>query len=475
MATAPANAPDSPALSADRAFSWRFVTPLLAGSTLNPINSSLIATALVPIAASVHVSVARTALLVSSLYLASAIAQPTGGKLAEEFGPRRVFLIGILLVLAGGLIGGLGHTLTMLIVARVLIGVGTSGGYPSAMLLVRRRAEAVGLQEPPGGVLGGLVIAGMVTPALGLPIGGLLAGWTWRTTFLINVPVTLITFAMALLWVPRDAPLTGSRSLREIAARIDLAGILGFAGSLAALLVFLMSLPGTPWVALVLAVAIGAALVWWELRASRPFFDVRLLATNLALTRTYVRVGVASLCVYTVLYGVTQWLEAGRGLSPQTAGLLLLPMSALAAVIARPIATRNLLRTPLLLGAAACLAASAGVLALTSETSLGLIVLVTLGFGITLGAVLTANQTALFIQVPAEQIGTASGLFRTFGYLGSIASSALISIAFHSSVSDHNLHTIALVMVAVSVVGMLLVLGDRKLMSHRAATGHESD
>lgn len=475
MATAPANAPDSPALSADRAFSWRFVTPLLAGSTLNPINSSLIATALVPIAASVHVSVARTALLVSSLYLASAIAQPTGGKLAEEFGPRRVFLIGILLVLAGGLIGGLGHTLTMLIVARVLIGVGTSGGYPSAMLLVRRRAEAVGLQEPPGGVLGGLVIAGMVTPALGLPIGGLLAGWTWRTTFLINVPVTLITFAMALLWVPRDAPLTGSRSLREIAARIDLAGILGFAGSLAALLVFLMSLPSTPWVALVLAVVIGAALVWWELRASRPFFDVRLLATNLALTRTYVRVGVASLCVYTVLYGVTQWLEAGRGLSPQTAGLLLLPMSALAAVIARPIATRNLLRTPLLLGAAACLAASAGVLALTSETSLGLIVLVTLGFGITLGAVLTANQTALFIQVPAEQIGTASGLFRTFGYLGSIASSALISIAFHSSVSDHNLHTIALVMVAVSVVGMLLVLGDRKLMSHRAATGHESD
>lgn len=93
------------------AFSWRFVTPLLMGSSLNPVNSSLIATALVPIAAAVHVSVGRTAVLVSALYLASAIAQPTGGKLSEEFGPRRVFLAGILLVLAGGLVGGFGHDL----------------------------------------------------------------------------------------------------------------------------------------------------------------------------------------------------------------------------------------------------------------------------------------------------------------------------------------------------------------------------
>jgi MFS family permease len=77
------------------------------GSALNPINSSLIATALVPIARGVQVSVGQTVALVSVLYLASAIAQPAFGKLAEEFGPRRVFLTGITLVLAGGLVGGL--------------------------------------------------------------------------------------------------------------------------------------------------------------------------------------------------------------------------------------------------------------------------------------------------------------------------------------------------------------------------------
>jgi len=59
----------------------------------------MIATALVPIASYIHVSVAHTTLLVTSLYLASSIAQPTAGKLSEEFGPRRVFLTGILLVL----------------------------------------------------------------------------------------------------------------------------------------------------------------------------------------------------------------------------------------------------------------------------------------------------------------------------------------------------------------------------------------
>jgi MFS family permease len=91
------------------AFAWRFLTPLYMGSALNPVNSSMIATALVPIAAAVHVSVGRTAALVSALYLASAIAQPTGGKLAEEFGPRRIFLGGILLVLVGGIVGGLAN------------------------------------------------------------------------------------------------------------------------------------------------------------------------------------------------------------------------------------------------------------------------------------------------------------------------------------------------------------------------------
>ncbi|MGW7634866.1 MFS transporter [Streptomyces decoyicus] len=448
------------------AFSWRFVTPLLTGSAINAINSSLIATALVPIAAAVHVSVGRTAVLVSALYLASAVAQPMGGKLAEEFGPRRVFLVGVLIVLAGGIVGGSGQNLTGLVVARVLIGVGSSAVYPSAMLLIRRRAAAAGLDAPPGGVLGSLMIAGAATSALGLPLGGVLVdAWGWRTTFLINLPFALLALAMAFFWIPSDLPVEGPRTLREVAARLDVAGIVGFGGAMAALLVFLMGLPRPDWIALGLAVVAGTGLVWWELRASRPFFDVRLLGTNLALTRTYLRFALAGLCVYTVLYGLTQWLQAGRGMSSEKAGLLLLPMSALSALLVRPISQRNLVRMPLVVAAVSCLAASAGVCALNTSTPIAWIVVITLLFGVTLGTTISANQTALYTQVTADQIGTAAGLFRTFGFLGSIASSALISVVFHTQVNDHRLHVIALIMVLVSVLGLIIVVTDRKIMT----------
>ncbi|HEX3590081.1 MAG TPA: MFS transporter [Pseudonocardiaceae bacterium] len=452
-------------MTQDSPFSWRFVTPLFVGSTLNPVNSSLIATALVPIAAGIHVSVGQTTALISALYLATAIGQPTAGKLSQEFGPRRIFLAGILAVLTGGIVGALGGDLTTLIVARVLIGIGTATAYPSAMLLVRRRADQAGMAEPPGGVLGGLVITGTVTAALGLPIGGVLVNaWGWRTTFLVNIPFALVALAMALAWIPADAR-AERRTPRDIAAAIDLTGIAAFAGTLVALLVFLLSLPRLDWVALGLAVVIAAVLVWWELRVDGPFFDVRLLATNLALTRTYLRYAVTTLCIYTVLYGVTQWLEAGRGLSSQETGLLLLPMSAIGAALAQPLSRRNLVRLPLLLAAGSCVVGSLGVVFLGAATPIVWIVIVTLVFGITLGTTASGNQTTLYAQADAAQIGTASGLLRSFGYIGSIASSAIISVAFHSRIDDPGLHRIGWIMVAVSVVGLLLLLTDRHILS----------
>lgn len=166
-----------------------------------------------------------------------------------------------------------------------------------------------------------------------------------------------------------------------------------------------------------------------------------------------------------MLYGVTQWLQAGRGLSPLDAGLLLLPMSAVSGLVARPVSQRNLLRTPLVAAAVACLAGSAGVLALTTHTPIAWIVVVSLLFGVATGAGASANQTALYTQVAAGQIGTASGLLRTFGYLGSIASSAIIAITFRTHVSDHGLHVTGTIMVAVSALALILVVADRHLMS----------
>ncbi|WP_239095413.1 MFS transporter [Planotetraspora silvatica] len=432
-------------------------------SALNPINSSLIATALVPIAHAMSVSVGATAVLVSALYLASSIAQPTGGRLAEQLGPRRVFLSGIVLVLLGGIVGGVGQHMGTLTVARVLIGIGTSAGYPAAMVIIRRRAIGVGMSEPPGKVLGGLSIAGTVTVAVGPPIGGVLvAAFGWRSAFLINIPITAIALLLTMAWVPKDEPLE-RRPLREIARRIDVSGILLFGGMMSALLVFLLSLPEPDWISLVITVTLCVILVLWELRAATPFIDIRLLTSNLALTRTYLRGALTLLAFYTVLYGVTQWLEAAHGLSPQEAGLVLLPMGILAAIVSRPISARNLVRGPLIIGAATLVLASAAVSLFTSETPVAAIIGVTLLFAITLGATTVSNQTALYVQAPADQIGTAAGLFRTFSYIGSIASSTITGIVFRQDVTDTGLHLVGDILAGVSIVVLTMTMLDRTL------------
>jgi MFS family permease len=449
-------------IESKNAFDWRFVTPLYIGSTLNPVNSSFIATALVPIAAAINIPVGQTAVLVAALYMACIVAQPAAGKLSEVFGPRRVFLAGIFAVLIGGVLGGSGHDLATLIVSRVMIGVGTSTGYPSAMLLIRQRAESAGLTEPPGGVLGGLVIGGMVTTVIGLPIGGfLVAVWGWQSVFFINIPLALVALTMAVSWIPGDPPYRSTKTLRTLVDRIDLAGITVFSGAMVALMVFLLSLPDPNWVVLGVVILIGLAFVWWEGHVSQPFIDLRLLATNRPLILTYVRVALAMLCVYTVLYGVTQWLQINKNISPAVAGLIILPMSLISIVLAWPVSRLNLVRTPLIASAVACLIGSAGVFLFTTATPIIWIVVITAIFGITMGTSASANQTTLYTQVPADQIGTASGLFRTFGYFGSITSSALITIFFNPTVSDQSLHSIAAVMVALSVVGLLIVIADR--------------
>jgi predicted MFS family arabinose efflux permease len=451
---------------AEKAFSWRFTAPLFLGASLNPINSSMIATALVPIATALRVSVGHTAVLVAALYLASAVAQPTAGKLAEEFGPRRVFTSGIVLVLVGGVVGSLAQNLATLIVARVLIGCGTSCGFPSAMLMIRRRAASAGMTQAPGGVLGGLAIAGTVTAAVGLPIGGLIVGWWgWRSTFLFNVPVALVALTAAFVWIPADAPGSGRRQPAEIARRIDVLGILFFGGAMIALLVFLLSLPRLNYAALAVVVVVAALMLWWELRATTPFIDLRLLASNTALSRTYARISLTYLGVYSVMYGISQWLEASRGYSPEQTGLLILPMTALAALISGPISQRNLIRGPLIAAATSSLIGSVAMLLLDQHSPAVLVVAITLIFGITVGTTAVGNQTALYTEVPPHVMGTAAGLFRTFGYVGSIASSAIISVIFRAKTDDAGLRSITLILIGVSVVVLLMTVLDRQLRS----------
>src|SRR3954463_4447633 len=110
---------------------------MVLGSVLNPITSTIIAVTLVPIGAALGAPPARTAWLVSALYLATALGQPVVGRLIDIFGPRRLFLFSTSLVGVAGVLGTLAPGLGVLVAARVVLGFGTCAGYPAAMALLR--------------------------------------------------------------------------------------------------------------------------------------------------------------------------------------------------------------------------------------------------------------------------------------------------------------------------------------------------
>jgi hypothetical protein len=169
------------------------------------------------------------------------------------------------------------------------------------------------------------------------------------------------------------------------------------------------------------------------------------------------------MAAYTVLYGYVQWLEEGRGLGPSVSGLVMLPMSAVAAVGAAVIAPRALVRGPLLLSAIAIVVGAAAVTLVDAHTSVVLLVALSLVFGVVMGMNSTANQAALYGQTTAADIGVASGLLRTSSYLGAIFASALIALAFPGRATDAGLHLAAFVMIGLGVAVLLLVVFDRRL------------
>ncbi|MFJ6460381.1 MFS transporter [Streptomyces sp. NPDC091387] len=444
-------------------FSGRLTAPLLIGSLLNPLNTTMIATALVAIGRHFEIGAADTAWLISVLYLASAVAQPVLGRLADVLGPRRVFLVGLVVVIASGLVGTVAPGFGWLIVSRLLLGIGTSAAYPAAMAVLRDESARVG-RPTPRSVLARLSFAALGSAAVGPTLGGLLVMVVgWRGIFAVNVPVALIAFGAALRWIPADPP--RGRAADGSTPRLDLdpLGIGLFTTALTVLVFFLLDLAHPMWWLLAPFAVLTAALVRWQLRRPDPFVDLRMLAGNAALSRTYLRHGVSYLLIYCVMYGYTQWLEEARGYSSGHTGLLMLPMSVAALVCSLLGARTKGMRGPLAL-ACVLLTVGAGVLMfLSGDTPLAVLLLAGACFGIPQGLIGTSNQAAVQLYAPAESIGSAAGLQRTAQYIGAITASSLIALAYGRSADDRGLHLMAGVAAVLGVLLTVLTVTDRAL------------
>ncbi len=461
--TSGAGTPGAAAPGAGADFDRRLFPPMILGSILNPINSSMIAVALVPIGIAFGAPPAQTAWLVSALYLATAVGQPVVGRLVDRYGPRRLYLIGTALVGVAGVAGALAPSLGVLIAARALLGLGTCAGYPAAMHLIRTEARRTG-RDSPAGVLTVLSIATQTISVIGPTLGGLLiAVGGWRTIFAVNIPLSIAALILGALRLPRRAP---ARSSRE---GFDVTGIALFTATLTALLLFGMNPAADRWYLPVAAALAVAGLVLRETRVAVPFLDLRVLASNPALLATYGRTLLSYVVSYSFIYGYTQWLEQGRGLSAAGAGLILLPVFLTGIIVASLTGRRAEVRGKLVVGSAAQIISCAMLLLLHSGSPIWLLVGVSMIVGIPQGLNSLANQSALYHQADPARIGSAAGLLRTFMYLGAMVASAATGGFFGPRADTHGLSELATFTLVVAVLFLVVTLADRSLRRIGAA------
>src|SRR5579859_1418131 len=214
---------------------WELVVAIMSGTLLNPLNSSMIAVALISLQSAFGVGTATASWLISGFYLTAAIGMPVMGRLADLIGARRVFCTGLILVGAVGALAPLAPSFGLLVAFRVLQAFGTSAAYPAGLAILRRGDPA---GRAPASALGALTVAGSISAALGPVLGGSLVGAAgWQAIFLVNVPVTVAGLLMALRWLPRDEP--GERkdgspvsSPAQLWHTLDLLGILLFSATI---------------------------------------------------------------------------------------------------------------------------------------------------------------------------------------------------------------------------------------------------
>ncbi len=149
----------------------RLVVAVVLGTILNPLNSSMIAVALVPLRRDFHVDLAQATWLVSAFYLAGAVAHPLMGRLADLFGARRVFLSGLALAGMASALAPLASSIGWLVGLRVMQASGTSATYPAGLALIRASTKA---NRVPAAALASISMAASVSAALGPTLGGFL-------------------------------------------------------------------------------------------------------------------------------------------------------------------------------------------------------------------------------------------------------------------------------------------------------------
>jgi EmrB/QacA subfamily drug resistance transporter len=320
--TAQAADPESnSAMLSPRRRNYIFVAVLL-GMLLAALDQTIVATALPTVVADLG-GAGHQAWVVTSYLLASTIVTAVVGKLGDLFGRKVVFQAAILFFLAGSVLCGLAGSMSMLVAARALQGIGGGAIMVTAMAVI---GEVIPLRDR-GRYQGALGAVFGVTTVIGPLLGGFFTDHlSWRWAFWINVPVAIVVLIVGALAIPALA--------KSTKPRIDYLGIL-FVGLGASGLTLATSWGGGEYawnspviIGLFLTSAAALAVfVWVELRAADPVLPIRLFRSpvfTVCCILSFI-VGFAMLGALTFMPTFMQFVD---GVSATTSGLRTLPMVA---------------------------------------------------------------------------------------------------------------------------------------------------
>ena len=338
------------------------------------------------------------------------------GSLADRFGRRRIFQIGLCAFSLGSLLCSLAPSTTALVVFRMIQAIGGSMLNPVAMSIIvntfldpRERARAIGVW---GAVFG-------LSMAAGPLLGGLLVETIgWRSIFWVNVPLGIAAVVVAARVIPEsraDRP----RRFDLVAQAFVIVGLL----AMTAAVIDGRRAGWTSWpiaAGFATALACVAGLVAWESRRREPMLDLRLFR-SLPFAGAVV-VAVAAFAAFNgFLFLNSLYLQESRGLRASTAGVATLPI-AVALIVCSPLSGRLVgagrARLALVVAGAAVTAAALLLTRLDNATSLGYLVVAYAIFGVGLGAVNAPITNTAVSAMPRSQAAVASAVASTSRQVG---------------------------------------------------------
>jgi EmrB/QacA subfamily drug resistance transporter len=448
---------------------WAALPVLLAGAFMVVLDFFIVNVALPAIEQALHASESSLEWVVAGYGLAFAAFLITAGRLGDEVGRRRVYVIGLALFTVASAACGLAPTALTLVLARIVQGVAGAIVMPQVLSIVgvtykgedyvralSAYGVALGLAAVGGQVIGGALVE---TDVLGLG---------WRGCFLINVPIGIAALALTPRLVPE------SRSPARTG--LDLTGALLLALGLVAVLLPLIEgrqhgWPAWTWISLAAAPFVLGAFVAHQARLTRrgrsallPLgrFRERAFSAGL-LTQLLLASAQASFFVYLALY-----LQQGRGLSALDAGLVFTILAVAYVVVSGPAPklTARYGRSVVAAGGAS-LAAGLGLLAMaTADVGVGgsLVTLVPglvlVGAGI--GLCFTPLTSTVLSGIDPARTGAASGAMSTTLQVGYALGVAITGLIFFGVGQDlgraFELSLIQLAALAVGIVVMTRLL-----------------